>query len=172
MQTPLREVIARKGTRCFHVTGSTVVADAVKEMNQRDISSLLVIENDTLLGIFTERDVLVRVVDAGLDASRTRVADVMTPNPVTVDPGMTVEEAMRTVTRCHCRHLPLVVNGHIHGLVSIGVTIPVSKSISIAPSMSYSFPLSDDADRHIGGTSVFSNDSDFFIGGISLSLVF
>ncbi len=120
MQTPLREVIARKGTQCYQVSGATLVKDAVKEMNRRDISSLLVVENDTLLGIFTERDVLVRVVDAGLDAGKTRVADVMTPNPVTVDPAMTVEEAMRTVTRCRCRHLPIMVKGHINGLVSIG----------------------------------------------------
>lgn len=120
MQTPLSEVLAGKGTDYYCVGPAASVADGVREMNRRAIGALLVIEGSDLVGIFTERDVLVRVVATGADPETTRVREVMTTQPLTVDASTTVEDAMLLVTRHRCRHLPVVIAGHIHGLVSIG----------------------------------------------------
>ena len=120
MQTPLTEILAGNGVQCYRVGPDTRVTDAVRQMNQRCIGSLLVVDAGRLVGIFTERDVLVRIVDAGRDPLVTSVAEVMTPNPVTIVPEATVEDALRTLSRHGCRHLPVVGNGRILGVVSVG----------------------------------------------------
>lgn len=120
MQTPLSEVLAEKGTDYYCIGPEAPVADAVREMIRRTVGSLLVIDQGELRGIFTERDVLVRVVAARRDPDLTAVQEVMTLNPLTVPPSVTVEDAMLLVTRHRCRHLPVIAAGHIHGLVSIG----------------------------------------------------
>jgi len=120
MHTPISEVLAEKGAD-FYCTGSNAtVAQAVREMNRRGIGSLLVVEQGQLLGMFTERDVLVRIVDKGLDPALVKVRQCMTKGPLTVAPEVSVEDAMMLITRYRCRHLPVVENGRILGLVSIG----------------------------------------------------
>ena len=89
-------------------------------MNRHGIGSVLVLEGGRLVGIFTERDVLRRVVGVGLDPRRALVSDVMTSNLVTITPATTVEEAMTLFTEKRCRHLPVLVDGRIVGLASIG----------------------------------------------------
>ena len=69
---------------------------------------------------FTERDVLVRVVAAGLDPQGTPVGEVMTRSPVAVRSGQTVGDAMRIITERRCRHLPVIDDNRLHGLISIG----------------------------------------------------
>ena len=120
MHTPLSEVLAKKGTDFYCVGTDVTVVHAVQEMNRRAIGSLLVVEQGELLGIFTERDVLVRVVDKGLDPAVVKVRQCMTKDPLTVSPDTSVEDAMVLVTRYRCRHLPVVEEGRILGLVSIG----------------------------------------------------
>jgi CBS domain-containing protein len=84
------------------------------------VGSVLVLEDGKLVGIFTERDVLRRVVGAGLDPKQARVSGVMTKDIVTVLPTATVEQAMEIFTDKRCRHLPVVEDGRILGLISIG----------------------------------------------------
>lgn len=120
MQTPLSEVIAEKGADYYCIGPDASVSAAVSEMNRRGIGSLLVVKQGTLLGIITERDVLVRLVATRADPDLTLVRQVMTPDPLTVAPSVTVEDAMLLVTRHRHRHLPVVTSGRIHGLVSIG----------------------------------------------------
>jgi len=120
MHTPLREVLAEKGADFYCIGTNATVAQAVKEMNRRAIGSLLVVDQGKLLGMFTERDVLVRIVDKGLDPALVKVRQCMTTGPLTVAPDVSVEDAMLLVTRYRCRHLPVVENGRILGLVSIG----------------------------------------------------
>jgi len=120
MHTPLSEVLAEKGADYYCIGTNATVAQAVREMNRRTIGSLLVVEQGELLGIFTERDVLMRVVDKGLDPSLVKVRHYMTENPLTVPPVASVEDAMLLITRHRCRHLPVVANGRILGLVSAG----------------------------------------------------
>ena len=100
--------------------GETVM-DAVVRMDRLGIGALPVVnEKGNLVGIFTERDLLRRVVAKGLDPSRVRIEEVMTPNPVTVRPEDSVEEARRLMARIKARHLPVVdERGRLVGIVSI-----------------------------------------------------
>ena len=120
MHTPLSEVLAEKGADFYCIGTNATVAQAVQEMNRRAIGSLLVVGQGKLLGIFTERDVLVRIVDKGLDPALVKVHQCMTKGPLTVAPETSVGDAMLLITRYRCRRLPVVENGRILGLVSIG----------------------------------------------------
>jgi CBS domain-containing protein len=102
------------------VRPATMILDAISRMNQRRIGSVLVMEGDRLAGIFTERDVLTRVVTGRLDPAKTPVAEVMTRQPVTIKPTTTVREALMVVTDTRRRHLPVVADGKVLGMVSIG----------------------------------------------------
>jgi CBS domain-containing protein len=120
MFTTLGQIISEKDRSVETVIPEISVADAVHKMYQCKIGALLVTEGKRLVGIFTERDVLFRVVNEGLDPKSTPVSQVMTPNPLAVKPTTTAEEAMRVVTEKRVRHLPVVEGEHLAGLVSSG----------------------------------------------------
>ena len=120
MNTPVAMLLSRKGSAVQAVTPSDTVTDAVRVMNDKKIGSVLVLEDNRLAGIFTERDVLLRVVAAGLDPRTVRVRDVMTCELETVAPHTTLGEVMVIFTQKRCRHLPVLVDGELQGLVSIG----------------------------------------------------
>ena len=120
MNAPLANVLALKGNDVVTVAPETTVLVAVQQMNDRKIGALLVLDRGQPVGIFTERDVLVRVVAAGLDPKRTPVGEVMTRSPVAVRSATTVGEAMRIITETRCRHLPIVDDSRLLGLISIG----------------------------------------------------
>jgi CBS domain-containing protein len=96
------------------------VFEALERLASKNIGALLVMEGPQVLGIFTERDYARKVVLKGLVSRDTRVGDLMTPNPCTVSPSSTVDEVMRTMTENHFRHLPVVEQGRIAGIVTIG----------------------------------------------------
>lgn len=102
------------------MTSLITVAEAVADMVHHHVGAVLVVDEGRLAGIFTERDVLQRVVGAGLDPKTARVADVMTRDLVTLTPSSTVEEAMEIFTDRRCRHLPVLEEGRIIGVISIG----------------------------------------------------
>jgi CBS domain-containing protein len=120
MQTRLMTLLQHKGQKVFTVRPQATVLDAVRAMNRERIGALLVTEADAVVGIFTERDVLCRVVDQGLAPESTSVSEVMTTQLVTVRGRTTVEEAMAVVTERRCRHLPVMDDDRLLGLVSIG----------------------------------------------------
>jgi CBS domain-containing protein len=102
------------------VSPDTTVLGAVQRMNELRIGALLVTDGGRPIGIFTERDVLVRVVVAGLDPNTTPVNEVMTRNPVVVRSDVTVGQAMMIITERRCRHLPVIDGPKLRGLISIG----------------------------------------------------
>ncbi len=120
MNEPVSAILAEKGSRVVTVEPSSTVRRAVDRMNEEKIGCLVVLEDEKLVGIFTERDVLVRVVAERVDPEATTVAEVMTPRPIALRPGTTVQEAMLVVTERRCRHLPVIGDGRLLGLVSIG----------------------------------------------------
>jgi CBS domain-containing protein len=120
MNVPVEKLLEIKNEELEAVTPQTTVMEAVDRMNRRRIGSVLVMEGDRLAGIFTERDVLTRVVPHKLDPVKTPVSEVMTRQPVVIAPGTTVQEAMMVVTDTRKRHLPVVQSGRVLGLVSIG----------------------------------------------------
>jgi CBS domain-containing protein len=119
-KTPLSSMIDTRSRPISTVRPDAPVTECVRLMESESIGSLLVMEDDQLLGIFTERDALTKVLAAGIDPIETRVSEVMTRDPKCVDPSTTVEEAMGIITSRRFRHLPIVHNGQLVGLVSSG----------------------------------------------------
>jgi CBS domain-containing protein len=98
----------------------TSITECIQLMNDQNIGAALVTEDDKLVGIFTERDALNKVLPEGIDPISTKISEVMTKDPVCVDPSTTVEEAMSIVTNRKVRHLPILHNGKLVGIVSSG----------------------------------------------------
>ena len=119
MNAPVSTLLESKSTTVFSVPVTVTVSEAVQEMNRRKIGSVLVMEGGVLVGIFTERDVLMRVVAADRDPKSTPVAHVMTRSPVTIHSSMTIEEVMDLHSGKHFRHLPVVENGRVIGMISV-----------------------------------------------------
>jgi CBS domain-containing protein len=113
-------VLADKGRQVYTVAPNVTVRQAVREMNEKGVGALLVLVEDDPVGIFTERDVLRRVVDEGRNPRSTHVGDVMTRDVLVVEPGTPIEQVMATMTERRIRHLPVLENGHLVGLISIG----------------------------------------------------
>lgn len=120
MNDSLDKVLAIKGRHVETTRCNATVTAAVDVMNERRIGSLVVLDGDRVVGIFTERDVLVRVIALGRDPTTTVVGDVMTRDPITVRSTTRIGEAMHIVHTSRCRHLPVIDGGRITGLVSIG----------------------------------------------------
>jgi CBS domain-containing protein len=120
MNTPISAILDRKGRHVYSVASTVIVGDAVAEMNRHRVGSVVVIDGDRLVGMFTERDVLRRVVGAGVDPKSAIVADVMTPGVITISSDATIEQTMRIFTEKRCRHLPVVEDGKVCGAISIG----------------------------------------------------
>lgn len=114
------DVLHAKGKMVHSVEPYASVRDAVSEMNRCCVGSLLVMDGDALVGIFTERDVLTRVVDEARDPEETLVSDVMTSQVETTSPDVRITEALKMMSRTRNRHLPVVLNGIVVGVVSLG----------------------------------------------------
>jgi len=117
---PLSSMIDEGRRSINSVPPDTSVTESVRLMNEQNIGALLVMEDDKLTGIFTERDALNKVLAEGIDPISTKISEVMTKDPVCVDPSTTVEEAMSIVTNRRVRHLPILHNGKLVGIVSSG----------------------------------------------------
>jgi CBS domain-containing protein len=120
LKSSIREVLDAKPIVLVTIAPEETVRYAVREMNLNNVGALPVLTDERLIGIFTERDVLVRVVEAGLNPNTTRVSDVMTANPLCVAMSATVEDTMILMTENHCRHIPVLTENKLTGLVSIG----------------------------------------------------
>ena len=117
----VRDLLARKGTDVVSIQPNATVLEAARLMNDRGVGGVVVVdEANALLGIFTERDILRRVVAAGLPPETTKVADVFTRDIITCTPEMNVEEVGSLMTTRRVRHLPVVDAGGLHGVVTIG----------------------------------------------------
>ena len=100
------------------VEADALVIECVRKMAGQKIGALMVMDSGKLVGIFTERDALSRVLAAGRDPRDTRVVEVMTTDPCCASPQMTVGAAMDLVTKNQFRHLPVVENGKVQALLS------------------------------------------------------
>jgi CBS domain-containing protein len=120
MQDTLETVLAAKGGAIHYVVPEATVLHAVEKMNQERIGAVLVCISGEMVGIFTERDVLCRVVGEGRDPVSTKVVDVMTSEVIAVRSTTGIEEAMAVISEQRFRHLPVVDDGKLIGLVSSG----------------------------------------------------
>lgn len=115
------EILTKKGSHVLSIGRQASVLDAATLMNEHKVGALVVIENGRVVGMFTERDVLRRVVGGQRDPAQTTVADVMTTEVVGCRPDTTIEEARGAMMTRRIRHLP-VLDGdqRLVGLISIG----------------------------------------------------
>jgi len=120
MEHQIKAVLKHKGPEVHSISPGATVSDAVRAMNEKKIGALLVVEENKPVGMFTERDILRRVIDSGKEPSGTTVAQVMSTKVVAIHPEATVEGAMAVMTERRCRHLPVLEGEKIVGLVSIG----------------------------------------------------
>lgn len=116
----IQQVLERKGNEVHTVSPDVTILDALGVMAQHDIGAVLVMDGDRLLGIFSERDYARKVALKGLVSRDVQVTQLMTADPRTVSPSSTVEEVMNMMTENRFRHLPVLEDGHLVGLISIG----------------------------------------------------
>jgi CBS domain-containing protein len=116
----LSELLEEHHAVIHSVNPEVSVTECVRQMNEQRIGAMLVMEGEQLLGIFTERDAITKVLGSGLEPSYTNVSAVMSHDPICVSPGTTLDEAMAIVTTQRVRHLPVVQNGDVLGMVSSG----------------------------------------------------
>jgi CBS domain-containing protein len=116
----LQDILDHKGGKIHTIAPEATVLDAVDEMCREHIGALLVMRGDALLGIFSERDLMTRVVLAPLDPASTYVGEVMTSDVLCVGVTMSPTDAMDLVTNHRVRHLPVLSGRRIVGVVSIG----------------------------------------------------
>lgn len=120
---PLSSLLKETRAAIHSVNPDVSVTECVRQMNEHKIGAMLVMEDDHLLGIFTERDSITKVLGAGLDPATTKVSEVMTKDPYCVAPSTTLDDAMNIITSRRFRHLPVVQNGKVLGMVSSGDVI-------------------------------------------------
>lgn len=114
------DILHKKGNAVIAVNSNTTVLDALKIMSEKNIGALLVIDDGKLTGIFSERDYARKVILKGKASSDTAVKEIMTENPFTVQPGDSIETCMGIMSNKHIRHLPVVNDDTVAGMISIG----------------------------------------------------
>jgi len=113
-------ILKLKSNNILSVTPETTVYKALETMVEKNVSALLVLENEKLVGIFTEKDYARKVILKGKASKQTRIGDIMTRDLVTVSPNTTVDECMQLMTNKFIRHLPVVNDDNLMGVISIG----------------------------------------------------
>lgn len=118
----VRNILESKGANStiFSVEPTTVVYQAIETMAQKNIGGLLICESGKLVGIFTERDYARKLILKGKSSKDTTIGELMTKNPFTVTPDSSIEECMQLMSNRRIRHLPVVENGNLIGVISIG----------------------------------------------------
>jgi len=113
-------LLDRKGRRVFSIAPDASVYSAIEEMAEKGIGALVVLENGRLAGILSERDYTRKVILAGRSSRETLAGEIMSTDLVTVTPGDSVGHCLRIMTEHRVRHLPVVFDGQVAGVLSIG----------------------------------------------------
>lgn len=116
----VKNVLAQKGGMLIHVRSDDMVVEALQRMRDNRVRSVLVMDDDVLVGIVTQGDCAIKVLLPGLDAKQTPVGQVMTANPTTVKPDDPLEGCMAMMAARGFRHLPVLDAGKVVGVISIG----------------------------------------------------
>jgi CBS domain-containing protein len=116
----VKDILARKASIVFSISPQTTVFNALEIMMDKNISALLVMENEALKGIITERDYARKIVLQGKSSKDTPVSEIMTSKLIVVSPKDSIDHCMNIMTEKHIRHLPVVDNDQTCGMISIG----------------------------------------------------
>ncbi|MEO5943901.1 MAG: CBS domain-containing protein [Ferruginibacter sp.] len=113
------DILTAKGNKVFHVEESITVYDALRVMGEKNIGALLVMHGEELRGIISERDYARKIVLKGKKSTDTLVKDIMTEKVLSVSPQDSIEKCMEMMSEKHIRHLPVVNNDQVVGVISI-----------------------------------------------------
>lgn len=116
----VRHLLEKKSRTLRAIAPDAPVLDAIRSMAEHHVGALLVMQNEELLGIVSERDYARKVILLGRSSAHTAVREIMTSPVITVSPLSTLDECMRVVTEQRVRYLPVIENGRAIGVVSIG----------------------------------------------------
>ncbi|HVO44794.1 MAG TPA: CBS domain-containing protein [Steroidobacteraceae bacterium] len=116
----VKQLLDRKGRSVFSVDPEDPVLEAIRLMAERHVGALLVMKGDALQGIISERDYARKVILHGRSSAETPVWQIMSSPVLTVSPSQTLQDCMRLMTEKRVRHLPVVSDGRVEGMISIG----------------------------------------------------
>ena len=116
----LKDLLTKKENVVIQVESDCIIAAAARKMRDNKVGALMVMKNDTLSGIFTERDLMSRVVAEGLDPEKVKVSEAMTSSIATVPLETPIREAANIMSQNRIRHLPVLEEGKLYGVISVG----------------------------------------------------
>lgn len=116
----VKQLLDNKGHELYSIEPDAFVFDAIKLMAEKEIGALLVMEGDKLVGIVSERDYARKVILKGRSSRETPIRDIMTVRVTCAHPEQSVQECMAVMTDKHIRHLPILENNVVVGMISIG----------------------------------------------------
>lgn len=116
----IRHILSQKGQATWSVSSQQTVYEAVRTMAELGVGALMVIDEGQLIGMFSERDYARKVILEGKASRETSVSEVMSAPPITIHPQATAQEGLALMTQRRFRHLPVIDQGKLLGLVSIG----------------------------------------------------
>lgn len=116
----IENILHEKGRNVWSITPDMIVFDAIKVLAEKNVGALLVMEGDKLVGMFSERDYTRKIILKGRASKETRVGEVVSSPVFTVSPEHSIEDCMRVMTEHRVRHLPVVHQDKVVGVVSIG----------------------------------------------------
>ena len=121
----IREILQTKGPDVWHVGPKATAYEALEVMAARNVGALAVLDGDTLVGIFSERDYARKVMLQGKSSRDTMVKELMTRDVYTVSPDDKINDCMAVMSEAHVRHMPVMENRRLVGIVSIGDIVKV-----------------------------------------------
>ena len=116
---PVSELLKKREPALFHTTPDTTVFDALQVLARHEVGALMVMVDDKLVGVLSERDYTRKVALLGKNSKEVKVADIMTGNVITVSPDTRTRDCMNLMSQKRIRHLPVVHAGKVVGMISI-----------------------------------------------------
>jgi len=123
--TKIKDLLTEKGHTVWSVSPDNTVYDAIEMMSDKEVGALCVLHKEKLIGIFSERDYARSIILQGRRSRETPVSEIMTSDIITVTPDHKVDECLTIMTDKHIRHLPVLKNDYLVGVVSIGDLVKV-----------------------------------------------
>jgi CBS domain-containing protein len=120
LREPVARILNRKGSHVYSIAPDATVYEALETLADKNVGALVVLDETGLVGIFSERDYVRKVILKGRSSKEMQVHEIMSSPVVTVDMNTTIDECMCRMTDKRCRHLPVVEEGTVVGVVSIG----------------------------------------------------
>jgi CBS domain-containing protein len=120
LREPVYRILKNKGAEVYSVTPDATVYEALEKLAEKDIGALVVLQGTELVGVFSERDYVRKVILKGRSSREMKVHEIMSSPVVTVSRQTTIDDCMYRMTEQRCRHLPVLEDGKVVGVVSIG----------------------------------------------------